>query len=369
MTASAADSRWEGPQKNFADLLREVCDEERCTYCLVCLDACSREGCDAATIEGDIFHYTPSNCLGHGICYVSCPEVRSLDIALENLYRTKESRIGHVDRAVSAMSADWSVRSKIHDGGIIPSILKCLFDRGEIDAAVVPALANVSPSGLLLASQGEEAITSTGYRFKKPATIRFLRDLYRSREKPLRLALVANSCQAHMVRKMQLNNIPPSRDIKLIIGEFCYATLSNARWRRSFFERALGAAGRLIRSVEVTDEVKTVFHDGSESRVDLDSLYLAFDSSCISCLDYSNTLADISVGPTGSPEGFETLLVRTNEGGKAYDGALKEGYLMEWTSLFKGEDEEAFRENLLETMVERAMAKERLFIKRGRARA
>ncbi len=362
-------SDWEGPPRAFGDLLKEVYDEEACTYCLVCLDACAREGCDAVTLVGDTFHYTSSECRGSGMCYVSCPEVKSLDLALESLYRTGESEIGHYEIATSAMTADWSIKSRAQDGGIIPSILKHLFERGQIDAAVVPAPAGMSPSGLLLADQGEEVITPTGYKFKKPATTRFLRDLYRSREKPLHLALVANPCQAHMVRKMQLNNVPPSRDVKLIIGEFCYATLSNAQWRRSFFEGALGAEGRLIRSVEVGDEVKVVFHDGTESRAELDDLYLAFDSSCLSCLDYTNALADISVGPTGSPEGFETLLARTEEGREAYEGALEAGHLVEWTSLFKREDEVAFREKLVQTVKDKASAKHLLSVRRGRLRS
>ncbi len=367
MVAGESAKFLEGPSKTFGNLMTEVLDTGKCTYCLVCLDACSREGCEAATLVGDSFHYTPSDCLGGGICYVSCPEVESLDLALETIYRTGESVIGHVDRMTSVMSTDWSVKSKAHDGGIIPSILKYLFEAKEIDAAVVPAPANMTPSGLLLASQGEETITPTGYKFRKPATTRFLRDLYRSREKPLRLALVANPCQARMVRKMQLNNVPPSGDIKLIIGEFCYATLSNARWRRSFFERAVGAEGKVIRSVDVRDDVRVVFHDGSESKAELDDLYLAFDSSCLSCVDYSNTLADISVGPSGSPEGFETVLVRTKEGAKAFERALDGQYLVEWASLFRGEDADGFREKLLKGVKERAASKQQLFVKRGRS--
>ncbi len=369
MANLTALDEWKGPPKAFGNLLEEVYDNEMCTYCLVCLDACSREGCDAVSLVGDTFHYTAEECLGSGMCYVSCPEVRSLDLALESIYRTGESEIGHVELATSAMTADWSVKTKAHDGGVIPSLIKYLMDSGEIDAAVVPAPAGMTPSGLLLADQGEEIITPTGYKFKKPATTSFLRELHRAREKPLRLALVANPCQARMVRKMQLNNVPPSRDVRLIIGEFCYATLSNARWRRSFFERTLGAEGRLIRSVEIGDEVRATFHDGTESRADLDDLHLAFDSSCLSCVDYSNALADISVGPTGSPEGFETLLVRTEEGGRAFEGAVEEGYLVEWTSLFRKEDGEEFRAELLAGVKARARSKEELSLKRGRIRA
>lgn len=366
MTASLAESFWKGPPKNFADLLKEVYDRETCTYCLVCMDACAQEGCDAVTLEGNAFKYTPTECLGSGICYVSCPEVESLDRGLETLYGTDESEIGHVEIATSVMTSDWSVRSKVHEGGAVPSLIKYLLENKLVDAAVMPAPGGISPSGLLLVDEAEEAVTPTGYKFKKPTTTRFLRDLYRSHEKPLRLALVANPCQARMVRKMQLNNVPPSRDVKLIIGEFCYATLSNAKWRRSYFENALGAGTRLLRSVEVKDRVKATFHDGTESTIDLDDVHLAFDSSCLSCTDYSNALADISVGPEGSPEGFETVLARTDEGVQALQGALEGGYLAEWSSLFKREDHEGFRQNLLDSVTDRVRSKVQLATRRGR---
>ncbi len=355
--ASLAESYWDRPPKTFKELLEEVYDEETCTYCLVCVDACTQEGCDAVTLVGDRFEYTPTDCLGSGICYASCPEVKSLDEAMASLYRTTESGIGHVERAASVMAGDWSVKGKAGDGGAVPALLKYLLESGQIDAAVVPAPGGLTPTGLLLASEGEEAVTATGYRFKKPATTRFLRDLYRSREDPLRLALVASPCQVRMVRRMQLNNVPPSRDIRLIIGGFCYATLSNARWKRSFCERALGTQGRLLRSVQVGEEVHATFHDGTEVRADLDDLYLAFDSSCLACEDYANNLADISAGATGSPEGFGTLLARTEDGARALQGALKEGYLVEWASLFPREDGDAFREGLLEAVGSRAEAK------------
>ncbi len=348
--------------------MREVYDVGRCTYCLVCLDACSQEGCDAVTLVGDSFDYSGEDCTGAGICYVSCPEADSLDVSLRSIYGIDESDIGHVELATSVMSGDWSLASKAQDGNVIPSILQHLLRSGQIDAAVVPAPAEQVSTGLLLAVEGEEAITPTGYKFRKPATTRFLRDLYRSKERPLQMALVANPCQARMVRKMQLNHVPPAGDVKLIIGPFCYASLSNARWRRSYFEKAIGAEGRLIRSVEVGDDVKTVFHDGTEARVGLDDLYLAFDSSCLSCLDFSNPLADISVGPTGSPEGFETVLVRTSEGAKAFRGALEEGHLVEWTSLFKAEDSDEFVTKVLEAVKRKTAEKVSLSTRRGRVK-
>lgn len=89
--------------------------------------------------------------------------------------------------------------------------------------------------------------------------------------------------------------------------------------------------GRLIESIDAPDDVRVRYYDGTESKINLDDLYLAFDSSCLSCLDYSNRLADLTVGRAGSPAGFETVLIRTEAGLRALEGAATKGeYLLDW---------------------------------------
>ncbi|MFQ6012410.1 MAG: Coenzyme F420 hydrogenase/dehydrogenase, beta subunit C-terminal domain [Thermoplasmata archaeon] len=350
--------------KTFEDLLQEVYSPGRCTFCLICLDACSREGCDAAAVHGDRFQYTPSECQTAGMCYVSCPEVEALDLALETRYGIREGPLGRVLRATSVTSSAWAPRPD--DRGTLRSLLTYLLEAGQIDAAVVPAPPGTNPTGHALIRRGESVEVPRGDPFRKPQTVRFLRDLWRSEEASLRLALVSTPCQTRMVRRMQLNGVPPSRDVALILGEFCYGALSNARWRRGFFERAVSPRGHLVEAIEVGDDVRVRYHDGTEARIDLDDLYLAFDSSCLSCLDYSNRLADLSVGLAGSPAGFETVLVRTEAGLRALEGATNGEYLLDWSPVFGRGDAEAFEGKLIAAVEERVRSKGQLSRKIGR---
>ncbi|MFQ5986483.1 MAG: Coenzyme F420 hydrogenase/dehydrogenase, beta subunit C-terminal domain [Thermoplasmata archaeon] len=350
--------------KTFGDLLREVYDPGRCTFCLICLDACAREGCDAASVRGDTFAYTPSECETAGMCYVSCPEVESLDLALEVQYGIREGPLGRVLRATRVTSSEWTPHPD--DRGTLRSFLTYLLEAGEIDAAVVPAPPGTNPTGHTLIRRGEPVEVPRGDPFRKPQTVRFLRDLWHSEEEPMRLALVSRPCQTRMVRRMQLNGVPPSRDVVLIVGEFCYGALSNARWQRSFFERAVSPRGRLVESIDVPDDVRVRYYDGTEARIDLDELYLAFDSSCLSCLDYTNRLADLSVGQAGSPAGFETVLVRTEAGLRALEGATNGEYLIDWSLVFERGDGEGFEAGLRNAVQEKLLAKARLSRKVGR---
>jgi coenzyme F420 hydrogenase subunit beta len=47
---------------------------------------------------------------------------------------------------------------------------------------------------------------------------------------------------------------------------------------------------------------------------------------CHVCLDYVATLADISTGSVGSPDGWSTVFVRTKKGQEVWNRAVSEGF-------------------------------------------
>jgi coenzyme F420 hydrogenase subunit beta len=51
--------------------------------------------------------------------------------------------------------------------------------------------------------------------------------------------------------------------------------------------------------------------------------------ACLRCTEFANDFADISVGGLGSPDGYTTVLIRTDTGQGAYQTALKLRYIEE----------------------------------------
>ena len=49
--------------------------------------------------------------------------------------------------------------------------------------------------------------------------------------------------------------------------------------------------------------------------------------SCKHCHDFTNRLADVSLGGVGSPEKWTTVLIRTERGRKVFEDAVKERYI------------------------------------------
>jgi len=50
--------------------------------------------------------------------------------------------------------------------------------------------------------------------------------------------------------------------------------------------------------------------------------------SCKNCKDFTNRLADVSLGGVGAPESWTTVLVRTKRGKGIFDTAVKESYII-----------------------------------------
>ena len=51
--------------------------------------------------------------------------------------------------------------------------------------------------------------------------------------------------------------------------------------------------------------------------------------ACLVCTEFANDYADVVVGGLGAPPGYATVIIRTEKGGRLYNGALSQGYIQE----------------------------------------
>jgi len=69
-----------------------------------------------------------------------------------------------------------------------------------------------------------------------------------------------------------------------------------------------------------------VFENNLVSLIFLDMESIA-RPACLVCPDFSAEYADISFGGLGSPDGYTTVLIRSEKGKWVYRGALASGYI------------------------------------------
>lgn len=272
--------------KTFFNLVQEVLKPGVCSGCGGCAVFCSAAGYRALEMDknGNPAYRNMENCIQCGLCHSICPAVRELDDEIKGRAVWSEP-MGRVIEANVVRSADPAQRNRSEDSGVMAALLVHLFDRQQIDGAVISRPGGPFPLRPFLASTREDILALSRICHDTPHGVEGEDGPYREfpgiepfdprRGKRLkRVALVGTPCQINSLRKMQVLNLVPSDAVKYCFGFFC-----------SQSEKGLK---------------------------DLAGKGAVKFSACRFCGDYSAEFADISFGKTGG--GWTTVLSRTLEG-------------------------------------------------------
>ena len=328
--------------KTFHDLIRLVQKNNFCGKCGGCVAFCSASNLGALEVGSDgmpVFA-DEEKCLKCGICYMICPNIHDLDEELKK--KTKwEPPIGPIKDLVSAQTINPTVGENCTDGGVVTSLLLYLMDNHMIDAALVSRSDGPFHRGPMLAASGEEIVSASGSHYDESFSIVKLGSHYstyspamqelRSLRKGLidRVAMVGTPCQIHTVRKMQVLRIIPSDVIKYYFGLFCMENFSFDDIQLRHLEKRYGFDLAHVMKVNVKEDFFIYLEDGRVIHIPFEEIDSIARPACLVCPDFSAEFSDISFGGLGSPEGYTTVLVRSEKGKMVYRGALTAGYIKE----------------------------------------
>jgi coenzyme F420 hydrogenase subunit beta len=328
--------------KSFQDLITEVQRAGFCGRCGGCLSFCSADNLGALTVDQDGMpcFADEEKCLRCGICYMICPNTRDLDEELKK--RTKwEAPIGSVIDLASAQTTNPMVGERCTDGGVVTSLLLYLLDNHMIDAALVSRSDGPFHRAPLLATTGEEIISAAGSHYDESFHIGKLGSYYstyspamyelkRLREGFMnRVAMVGTPCQIHTVRKMQVLKIIPSDVIKYYFGLFCMENFSFNDLQMGPLSKKYGFDLTQVVKVNVKEDFFVYLEDGRVIHIPFEDIDSIARPACLVCPDFSAEYSDISFGGLGSPEGYTTVLIRSEKGKWVYREALSAGYIKE----------------------------------------
>jgi coenzyme F420 hydrogenase subunit beta len=205
--------------------------------------------------------------------------------------------------------------------GMVTSLAARLLARGEVDAVITAASmpgTRFAPQPVLARTPAEVLATAGN----KPCLSPNLGLLDTVREAGVkRLAVVGTGCQVHMLRaaedrlgleRLDIIGIPCSDNVT-------YPDLT-------YFLQQVSRSPKTIVHYEFMQDYSLHMHheDGSTERLNyidfpMDKLEGIFPSACLSCFDYANTLADITIGYMGARLGWQWVLVRTARGAELLD--------------------------------------------------
>jgi coenzyme F420 hydrogenase subunit beta len=328
--------------KTFHDLIRLVQQNHFCGKCGGCVAFCSASNLGALEVgpDGMPVFADEEKCLKCGICYMICPNIYDLDEDLKK--KTKwEPPIGLIKDLVSAQTTNPLVREKCTDGGVVTSLLLYLMDNHMIDGALVSRSDGPFLRGPMLATSGEEIILASGSHYDESFSVVKLGSHYstyspamqelKSLRKGLidRVAMVGTPCQIHTVRKMQVLGIIPSDVIKYSFGLFCMENFSFDDIQMRHLEKKYGFDLTQVLKVDVKEDFFIYLKDGRVIHIPFEEIDSIARPACLVCPDFSAEFSDLSFGGLGSPEGYTTVLIRSEKGKMVYRGALTAGYIKE----------------------------------------
>jgi coenzyme F420 hydrogenase subunit beta len=328
--------------KTFHDLEKEVQRYNFCGKCGGCVAFCSASNLGALKVgpDGMPVFADEEKCLKCGICYMICPNIRDLDEELKK--KTKwEPPIGPIKDLVSAQTTNPTVGERCTDGGVVTSLLLYLLDNHMIDGALVSKSDGPFHRGPVLATSGEEVVSASGSHYDESFSIVELGSRYstyspamqelKSLRKGLidRVAMVGTPCQIHTVRKMQVLGIIPSDVIKYCFGLFCMENFSFNDIQLKHLEKQYGFDLAQVAKVNVKEDFFIYLNNGRVIHIPFEEIDSIARPACLVCPDFSAEFSDISFGGLGSPEGYTTVLLRSERGKTVYRGALTAGYIKE----------------------------------------
>jgi coenzyme F420 hydrogenase subunit beta len=327
-------------QKTFHDLEQDVVRTGLCSRCGGCVSFCTADRLNALELGEDGYprYVDEEKCLDCGICYAICPETDELDQAVREMFEWRPP-IGNCRALTSARAKDAEIREVATDGGVVTALLVYLLDRHLIDGAIVSRRNSLFSREPVVATTREELIGAAGSHFAGSchlvdlpkyttysSTLAYVRSLAKGHHS---IAMVGTPCQIRTVRKMQSLGIVPADVIRYTIGLFCSENLSfDAQGRKSLEER-LDFDFADVDKMNVKENFNITLKGGRTMRIPFDELDDLARPSSLVCREFANDYADIAAGGLGSPNGYTTVLVRTDAGRTVYDDALRRGYLEE----------------------------------------
>jgi len=332
--------------RSFGDLIKEVVEPGHCTVCGTCVAVCPYH---ALTLRGESFRRLDLDelevtrntyksiedlCQRCGFCYYNCPELWfNLEKAEGKAFgAVAKDELGHFREAVMAQATDRRILDNAQCGGAATALLKYMLEYELVDAAVTVASTERTgwkPQPTVIVNS-RDLLKTQKTKYTPAATVMGVKSaLYewvRSR-----VAFVATPCQ---VRGIWTADTSPKgytrmlNSTELIIGSFCYGTYPY----NDLFRKLLVGKHKIypssISKIDLDTEKMRVYAN-SELKLEIHRSQLRrfLRKSCENCHDFTNRLADVSVGGVGSPEKWTTVLIRTERGKRIFEDAEKEGYL------------------------------------------
>ncbi|BAM70425.1 MULTISPECIES: coenzyme F420 hydrogenase subunit beta [Methanothermobacter] len=235
--------------------------------------------------------------------------------------------LGTYKEIVSARSTDREIQKLAQDGGIVTGLLAYALDEGIIEGAVVagPGKEFWKPEPMV-AMTSDELKAAAGTKYTFSPNVLMLKKAVRQYgiEK---LGTVAIPCQTMGIRKAQTYPFGVrfvADKIKLLVGIYCMENFPYTSLQTFICEK-LGLNMELVEKMDIGKGKFWVYTQDDVYTLPLKETHGYEQAGCKICKDYVAELADVSTGSVGSPDGWSTVITRTDSGDSIFKQAVEAG--------------------------------------------
>jgi coenzyme F420 hydrogenase subunit beta len=202
---------------------------------------------------------------------------------------------------------------------MVTSILVSGLIRNLFDAAIVVLPREDSGAEAVVVDEVDGVMRARGTRYVRVSIISPLKEALRGGKK--RIAIVCTPCQVRVLRKLQsygyFSEKFPDTEIT-ILGLFCFESF-DYRNLRAYIKKTMGVDIDKADKTQISKGKYIVSQCGNDYICNVKELENESGVGCQFCNDFVSRLADISIGSVGSPEGYSTIIVRSDKGRRLLD--------------------------------------------------
>jgi coenzyme F420 hydrogenase, subunit beta len=238
--------------------------------------------------------------------------------------------IGEYISMISARSTDAEILKRSQDGGIVTAAYIYGLETGLLDGAIVADTTDGFKPMPKIAKTKEDVLSARGTKYSVSPNMSVVKSAVKEHALE-KVGFVGTPCQIIAMRKMIQYPAAfrqTAENIGIIIGIFCM---------ENFPYNAMKTLIEQYANVKMEDVLKTDIgkgklfvykKDGSEPIAIPIKETLPFEQkSCHVCMDYTSEYADFSTGSVGSPDGWSTVIIRTQKGKDYIDKMIAAGKL------------------------------------------